>query len=110
MFGLKLLWQKWFAYLFGLGSPSRSSSFEGRSGTLATKSFKKSNWFSDVIHLFLWIQTLKNLKTSWNNILIHKLGWIQDLTKGGSDKRPLKEVAPRGVQEHAPPPPPPENF
>lgn len=44
---------KWLMYLFGLGSPSLSSSFEGRSGTLATKSFKKSNWFSDVIHLFL---------------------------------------------------------
>ena len=58
MFDLKLLWQNWFAYLFGLGSPSRSSSFEGRSGTLVTKSFKKSNWFSDVIHLFLWIQTI----------------------------------------------------
>jgi hypothetical protein len=58
MIGLQLLWQKWFAYLFGLGSPSLSSSFEGRSGTLATKSFKKSNWFSDVIHLFLWIQTI----------------------------------------------------
>ena len=43
-------------YLLGLGSPSFSSSFEGRSGTLATKSFKKSNWFSDVIHLFLLIQ------------------------------------------------------
>ena len=34
------------------------------------------------------------------------LGRIQDLTKGGSDKRPPKAVAPRGVRGHAPP----ENF
>ena len=31
------------------------------------------------------------------------LGRIQDLTKGGSDKRPPKVVAPRGVRGHAPP-------
>ena len=31
------------------------------------------------------------------------LGQIQDLTKGGSDKRPPKAVAPRGVRVHAPP-------
>ena len=35
-----------------------------------------------------------------------ELGRIQDLTKGGSDKRPPKAVAPRGVGGHAPP----ENF
>ena len=31
------------------------------------------------------------------------LGRIQDLTKGGSDKRPPKAVAPRGVRGYAPP-------
>ena len=30
------------------------------------------------------------------------LGLIQDLTKGGSEKRPPKAVAPRGVRGHAP--------
>ena len=34
------------------------------------------------------------------------LGRIQDLTKGASDKRPSKAVAPRGVRGHARP----ENF
>ena len=38
--------------------------------------------------------------------LENSLGQIQDLTKGGSDKRPPKAVAPRGIRGHAPP----ENF
>ena len=32
-----------------------------------------------------------------------QLGRIQDLTKGGSDKRPPKAAAPRGIRGHAPP-------
>ena len=36
----------------------------------------------------------------------YDLGRPQDLPKGGSDKRPPKAVAPRGVRGHAPP----ENF
>ena len=43
---------------------------------------------------------------SVRNNRVTTLGRIQDLTKGSSDKRPLKAVAPRGVREHASP----ENF
>ena len=32
----------------------------------------------------------------------YDLGRPQDLTKGGSDKRPPKTVAPRGVRGHGP--------
>ena len=39
-------------------------------------------------------------------MLCYLLGRIQDLTKGASDKRPPKAVAPTGVWVHAPP----ENF
>ena len=35
--------------------------------------------------------------------IVMLLGRSQDLTKGGSDKRPPKAVAPRGVWRHAPP-------